>query len=112
MRAPVLSRKLTLEAPQRTPDGAGGYSTSWTVLGTLWAEVRAGTGREKADEFLTVSSVPYRITVRAAPEGAPSRPRPEQRFVDGSRIFRILAVTEADPGAKYLVCFAQEEISA
>ena len=112
MRAPVLNRKLVLEEPQRVADGAGGFTTSWVALGTLWAEIRAGTGRERAAEFLTVSTIPFRITVRAAPEGAPSRPRPEQRFTAGSRIFRILAVTESDPSGRYLVCFAQEEISA
>ncbi|HHL20744.1 MAG TPA: head-tail adaptor protein [Aliiroseovarius sp.] len=112
MRAPILSRKLVLEEPSRVADGAGGFTTTWVTLGTLWAEVRAGTGREKAAEFLTVSSIPYRITVRAAPDGAPSRPRPEQRFRDGNRIFRILAVTESDPGGHFLTCFAQEEISA
>ncbi|TYB82884.1 head-tail adaptor protein [Maritimibacter fusiformis] len=111
MRRPVLSRRLVLEAPERTPDGAGGFTTTWTQLGTLWAEVKPGTGRERAVEFATVAQIPYRITLRAAPEGAPSRPRPEQRFRSGTRIFRILAVTEPDPGARYLTCFAQEEIS-
>ena len=112
MRAPVLNRKLVLEEPQRVADGAGGFTTTWSALGTLWADISHGTGREKAAEQLTISSVPYRITVRAAPVGAPSRPKPEQRFVEGTRIFRILAVTEADIGVHYLVCYAQEEISA
>ena len=112
MRAPVLKRKLVLEEPQQVPDGAGGYTTTWAVLGTLWADIAHGTGREKAAEHVTVSSVPYRITVRAAPVGAPSRPKPEQRFVEGTRIFRILAVAEADVGAHFLVCYAQEEVSA
>lgn len=111
MRRPVLSRRLVLEAPERVADGAGGFTTTWVVLGTLWAEVKPGTGRERAAELMTVAQIPYRITVRAAPEGAPSRPGPEQRFRAGSRIFRILAVTEADPEARYLTCFAQEEVS-
>jgi head-tail adaptor len=51
----------------------------------------------------------YRITVRAAPQGAPSRPKPSQRFRDGARIFSIDAVTESDPGGRFLVCFATEE---
>lgn len=110
--APQLTRKLVLEEPQRSPDGAGGFSVAWVELGTLWAEVRAGTGREKAAEHLTVSALPLRITVRAAPQGAASRPRPEQRLRDGSRYYRILAVTESDAGARYLVCFAIEEVSA
>ncbi len=111
MRRPVLSRRLVLEAPERVADGAGGFTTTWVVLGTLWAEVKPGTGRERAAELMTVAQIPYRITVRAAPEGAPSRPGPEQRFRAGSRIFRILAVTEADPEARFLTCFAQEEVS-
>ena len=94
------------------PDGAGGWSVTWVAVGSLWAAVDAGTGRERAGEFVTVSTVGYRITVHAAPQGAPSRPKPEQRFRDGARIFRITAVTEADSAGRYLTCFAQEEVVA
>jgi head-tail adaptor len=109
----ALSRKLVLEEPQRISDGAGGYSEIWVALGILWADIRAGTGREReAAGTATVSSVPYRITVRASPPGAASRPRPDQRFRDGERIFRILAVTERDSQGRYIECFAREEVSA
>jgi len=108
--APLLNRKLVLEQPDRVPDGAGGFVETWVVLGELWAEIRPGTGREKAGEFLTVSSVPYRITVRGAPDGAPSRPKPDQRFREGPRLFRIRSVTERDPGGFYLTCHALEEV--
>lgn len=109
MRVPHLNRALTLEGPVTVPDGAGGYAKSWAVLGTLWAEVVAGSGRETAGEDVMLSTVPYRITVRAAPVGAPSRPIPEQRLREGVRIFRILAVTERDGDARFLTCFAREE---
>ena len=112
MTALVLNRKLTLEEPQRLPDGAGGFDETWIALGDLWAEIKAGTGNEKAADHVTLSSISFRITVRAAPHGAPSRPKPEQRFRAGARLFRILAVTEADQNAQYLTCFAKEEVSA
>ncbi len=112
MKALLLNRKLTLEEAQRSPDGAGGYTKVWVALGELWADVNSGTGRERAGEFVTLSTVPYKITVRAAPQGAPSRPRPEQRFREGARLFRILAVTEDDPRGHYLTCFAHEEVPA
>lgn len=112
MNAPRLNRKLILEEAQRQPDGSGGWTEVWVALGALWARVDPGSGRERAGEFVTLSSVPYRITVRAAPQGAPSRPRPEQRLRDGARIYRITAVTEEDPGGHYLICFAQEEVLA
>ena len=109
MRAPHLNRALTLEAATRAPDGAGGFLTVWAALGTLWAEVTPGSGRDPAGEELTLTSVPYRITVRAAPVGAANRPKPEQRLKEGQRLFAILAVTERDPAGRYLTCFCREE---
>lgn len=109
MKAPHLNRALELEAATRVPDGAGGFTVAWASLGTLWAEISPGSGRDPAGEELVLTSVPYRITVRAAPVGAANRPKPEQRFREGTRIFAILAVTERDPAGHYLSCFCKEE---
>jgi len=106
-----LNRRLVLEAPQRVPDGAGGYGETWQPIGEIWAEIIARTGREVTDGTAQLSSTGYKITVRAAPHGAPSRPKPEQRLRSGSRIFRIEAVTEQGPMARYLTCYAQEEVA-
>lgn len=107
-----LNRRLVLEAADRVSDGAGGYVESWQQLGVLWAEIRPGTGSERSEDFLTVSRVPMKVIVRAAPVGSPRRPLPDQRFREGGRIFRILSVTELDPQAHYLSCNAREEVSA
>lgn len=107
-----LNRRLTLEEAQRLPDGGGGFRLTWVALGELWAAIAAGSGRERAGEDVMLSAVVHRITVRGAPVGAPSRPRPDQRFRDGGRIFRILAVSEADPAGAYLLCHAIEEEAA
>ena len=112
MTAPHLNRALVLEAPVRNGDGAGGYIRDWQVKGVLWAEVKAGTGREIAAFAASVSRVPYRITVRAAPHGAPSRPVAGQRFREGDRVFQINAVAESDAQARYLVCHAEEETAS
>ena len=109
MKAPHLNRALVLEVATRVPDGAGGFSTVWAALGTLWAEVTPGSGRDPAGEEVILTSVPYRITVRAAPVGASHRPLPEQRLREGARLFAILAVTERDPDGRYLTCFCREE---
>jgi len=109
---PRLSRELALEAPVRVADGSGGFAESWTELGRLWAEVVARTGRERDGAGLPLAQVAYRITVRAAPVGAPSRPQPRQRFREGARVFRIEAVAERDPEGAYLTCFAREEMLA
>jgi head-tail adaptor len=111
MKAPDLNRALVLEGAVRVSDGAGGYSESWQALGTLWAAVTPGSGRDVPGEELILASVPYRIVVRGAPYGSVSRPKPEQRFREGARIFTILAVTERDPEGRHLTCFAREEVA-
>lgn len=112
MRGAVhLNRRLVLEDETRVSDGAGGFSASWDTLGTLWAEISARSGREASGEDASVSRTGFRITVRAAPFGAPSRPKPGQRFRDGARIFRIEAVAERDAQARYLTCFCEEEVA-
>lgn len=110
MTIPLLNRRLVLEEQVRTQDGAGGFDVVWTPLGNHWAELRAGRGREKAGEFVMVSSLPYQIIVRAAPQGAPSRPKSDQRFREGTRVFRIQAVSEMDAQEHYLICHCIEEV--
>lgn len=112
MKVPVLSRCLTLEDPQRASDGSGGQIENWQSLGSVWAEMKPLTGRAKMQGGVDLSVQRYRVTLRATPVGAASRPRPDQRFRDGARLFLIHAVTEADDAARYLICFVQEETPA
>lgn len=107
-----LSRQLVLEEPMRVADGLGGFTQEWQALGTHWAQVTARTGRESGIAGGVTSRMGYKIVVRAAPWGAAKRPRPDQRFREGARVFRILAVTEHDAGGLYLACTAQEEVVA
>ena len=108
MNTPRLSRRLSLEAPTRTADGAGGFTQGWTALGTLWAEVAPAAPRLAAQPGATESRLPLRITVRGAPFGSPSRPEAGQRIRDGTRIFPIASVAE-DFGGRFLLCLAHEE---
>ena len=110
MKAPHLNRALVLEGVVRSPDGAGGFAETWTTLGTQWAAVLPGSGSDTLGEERMLSAVPYRITVRAALAGSPSRPKAGQRFREGIRLFLIQAVTERDQFGRYLTCFAREEV--
>ena len=112
MSLPVLNRRLLLEAPSRQPDGAGGHVDEWRTLGTLWAEVRPRSGREVAGPGGRLSLSTVRVVVHGAPPGSDRRPAPDQRMRDASRIYHILAVTEADAAGRYLICDAREEIAS
>lgn len=107
----TLNRHLVLEEAMRVADGAGGFTEVWQPLGQLWAAVKAGSGKERLGGTLTVSAMPYRITVRSAPAGAKSRPRPDQRFRESARVFRILAVADDAQSGLYLTCHCIEEVS-
>jgi head-tail adaptor len=111
MRAVRLTRALVLEVAQRVADGAGGYAEVWQALGTVWADVRPGAGREGEVLGAAVPVQPLRIVVRGVPQGHAVRPVAGMQLRDGARLFRLLAVTEADAGGRYLVC-AAEEVSA
>jgi head-tail adaptor len=108
---PRLSRRLALQEVVRQPDNAGGYTETWVTLGFVWGELRAGSGRERTMTATSVSSVPYRIVLRALPVGAGARPKPGHRLAEGGRLFDIKAVAEYGQGGFYLVCFATEEVS-
>lgn len=110
--APRLTRHLVLETRASAPDGAGGMRASWQALGGLWACVDTGAGRASGALGIARSAVPMKIIVRAAPVGSTMRPRPDQRFREGTRLYRITAVAEGDARARYLTCFATEEVAA
>lgn len=110
MRGVRLTRPLILEVAVRAGDGAGGYAEVWQARGTVWAEVRPGAGREGAALGAAVAVQPLRVILRGLPVGHDLRPVAGMRFRDGARVFRVLAVMEADAGGRYLTC-ACEEVS-
>ncbi len=109
MSAPCLNRALSLEEREESADGAGGVRVDWRTLGTLWAEVRSFSGRESGALGVATSKLALKITCRAMPHGSEMRPKPQQRFREGARIYRITAVAEAEPMGRYLLCYAVEE---
>ena len=103
-----LTRKLVLEERVNVPDGRGGFAVTWQALGTLWADVDARSGREGVVGARDVSKVRHRIVVRGAPAGSVRRPRADQRFREGARVYAILAVSEYDARGRWLECWTEE----
>lgn len=106
-----LNRPMVLETRERVGDGAGGFDETWVALGTVWVALRARTGRDASGEGGAISATGYKITLRAAPQGSARRPVPGQRFREGNRVFAITAVADDDARARYLTCFADEEVA-
>lgn len=107
-RTPKLSQRLVLEAPARVADGGGGWTVNWAGLGTHWAEIRPSSARERVSGVREISRITHRITLRSAPVGSLRRPAPEQRFRQGTRLFDIKGVAEADHRGAFLTCWVEE----
>ena len=111
MRVPLLRRRMVLEMPRRSADGAGGFVQHWQALGEVWVAGTALQGRDTVVGAAAMSQAAQRIVLRASPEGSPMRPRPDHRLREGARIFTILAVGAYDPAGRYLTCFTREEVA-
>lgn len=85
-----LRRRLVLEAPNESADGAGGVTRLYDVVTTLWAQVTpwAARGAVAADSLGAVAR--YRIVVRARDDITL-----RHRFLDGARVYRIVAINES-----------------
>lgn len=104
-----MRHSFDLENPDRLPDGMGGYVVQWRRLGTLWAEVKAQSGRAERGEVATQARVRWRLVVPGVRVGDPRRPHPGQRLRMGARLFTIEAVAEVDPMGRDLMIWASEQ---
>ena len=103
-----LNRKFTLEALTAAPDGAGGTVENWAGVAVLAAELKASSGRERETGGRASARVTHRAWLRYLPFDHASRPKPDQRFREGERVFSIRAVAEADEERRYLICWLEE----
>lgn len=103
-----LNRRLVLEERQSAEDGAGGLTAAWVEVGVHFAALSAQSGREISQGLMPSSRVTHKGMIRYAPPGSPTRPRADQRFREGGRVFAIRAVAEADDLRGYLVCWLEE----
>jgi SPP1 family predicted phage head-tail adaptor len=86
----ALRRRLVLEAPAESSDGAGGVTRGYVAAATLWAQVLPLSARADVAADSLGAALRHRIVIRARP-GITTR----HRLRDGTRIHRILAVRES-----------------
>ena len=92
----ALNRRLVLEAPAETSDGAGGVVRAYEAVATLWAQVTPVSARGDIAGDSLGAVLRRRIVIRAR-SGISTR----HRLRDGARVYRIVAVRESD-GRRFL----------
>lgn len=89
----ALKTRLTLEAPMETDDGQGGVTRGYATFAKVWAQVAPLGARPNVTADADGAAVRYRIVTRCGYVLTL-----QHRFVDGSRVYRILSFHERDNG--------------
>lgn len=99
-----LNHEMTLEEPVATPDGAGGFTTVWTAIATVWARLEpldpareAWAGREAAEQT-------HKITLRFRNDV-----KQGMRLRKLMRMFPVLSVQDPDETGRFMICRTREE---
>lgn len=102
--AGLLNHEMVLEEAVETPDGAGGFTTLWTQLATLWARLEPLDPARELWAARAAAEATHRITLRFR-----SDVRQGMRLRKLARLFPILSVQDPDESGRYLVCRTREE---
>lgn len=76
--------RLTLQAPNETPDGQGGVVRGYVDLGKVWARVVPLAARESVAADANGATLRARIETRA-----PLAVTLAHRLIDGAKVYRI-----------------------
>ncbi|HZT26085.1 MAG TPA: phage head closure protein [Pseudolabrys sp.] len=103
MTAPgELNRRLLLQAPVETDDGAGGVTRSYATVTALWAQVAPLPPRPDNTAQSLGASLRYRIVIRFRDDVTT-----RHRFRDGAHIYRTIAA-RASADRRFLEIEAEE----
>jgi len=97
-----LNRRLVLEAPAESADGAGGVTRSYAPVMTVWANVEPVTARGVVVADAAGATITHRITIRRR-----SAVTTRHRFVEGETVYRIVTIRD-DATRRFLMIGAEE----
>lgn len=100
----MLNHELILEEPVETADGAGGFTTVWNSVATLWARLEPVSPEREFWSARSVSEQTHRVTLRHRNDL-----RQGMRFRKLARLFPILSVQDADETGRYIIARTREE---
>jgi SPP1 family predicted phage head-tail adaptor len=99
-----LRHRLTLEAPDESPDGAGGVVRSWSALGEVWASVEPIGANDAVVAGKRLGALTHRVTLRHRGDLTLNH-----RFRLGTRVFTIRALRDPDEQNRFVECLVAEE---
>ena len=101
-----LLHRFALEMPVRTPDGAGGASLAWGLVGEVWGELRSMSGSMHLDADRLGARISHAIWLRYRPGLTP-----DLRLRLGTRVFIVRSILDHDGRQRYLECHCEELVT-
>ena len=98
-----LRHRLTLEAPTRTADGAGGARRGWRQVAKLWGSMRDISGSETEYAKAPSAAKKTEIIIRFREDITP-----DMRFLYGTRQLNITAILDQRGNRRFLTCICEE----
>ena len=98
-----LNQRAVIEAQTLVPDGAGGYSASWTSIATVWAAIEPVSGGDVFGPDANESRVRTSIVIRRRTDITAG-----MRVRIGSRAFLIHAILDDGPRAQFITLLTEE----
>jgi SPP1 family predicted phage head-tail adaptor len=85
-----LNRRLTLQAPNDSDDGAGGVARSYATVARVWAQLMPQPMRADVAADSLGAALRYRIVIRARDDVTT-----KHQFGDGATVYRVVAARES-----------------
>jgi SPP1 family predicted phage head-tail adaptor len=101
-----LNRRLMLEAPVESADGAGGVSRSFAAIATLWVSVMPVSAARQIEAERLGAKVTHRLHLRFSNDITT-----RHRFRGGARIYRIVSIRDRDGRKRFLEIEAEERVN-
>lgn len=106
VRLASLRHRVTLQAPVDTDDGAGGVTTAWSGVATLWAAIAPsapGSAGERIAAGRIEAAARLRLTIRHRADLTHA-----MRFALSGRVLAITGIADPDGRGRWLVCDCEE----
>lgn len=100
-----LSKRVAIEQPLETADGAGGKTISWATFATVWAEILPRSGREEIFADQIRNRVSHKISIRYL-VGLNEK----MRVSYNARLFNITALVNVNEANEIIEIYADEGV--
>ena len=102
-----LRHKVILEKKTQTSDGAGGYTTTWEEVATLWTSIEKRRGSERVHHGQLTATSTHIFRLRYT-----NIITPDMRFCFDGRIFNIRSIENKEERNHQLEIHVEEGIAA